>query len=78
MKLPKIYLGPAPANLPVNIPLTYFLLEKISASVHVLAVLSLFDLELDLNYKFMEFIDYVLFSRYSSNICDCETVGTYV
>lgn len=78
MKLPKIYLGPAPANLPVNIPLTYFLLEKISASVHVLAVLSLFDLELALNYKFMEFIDYVLFSRYSSNICDCETVGTYV
>lgn len=78
MKLPKICLGPAPANLPVNIPLTYFLLEKISASVHVLAVLSLFDLELALNYKFMEFIDYVLFSRYSSNICDCETVGTYV
>lgn len=78
MKLPKIYLGPAPANLLVNIPLTYFLLEKISASVHVLAVLSLFDLELALNYKFMEFIDYVLFSRYSSNICDCETVGTYV
>lgn len=78
MKLPKIYLGPAPANLPVNIPLTYFLLEKISASVHVLAVLSLFDLELALNYKVMEFIDYVLISRYSSNICDCETVGTYV
>lgn len=76
MKLPKICLGPPPVNL--NIPLTHFPMEKCSASVHVSAVLSLFDLELALNYKVMEFIDYVLFSRYSSNICDCETVGTYV
>lgn len=76
MKLPKICLGPPPVNL--NIHLTHFPMEKFSASVHVSAVLSLFDLELALNYKVMEFIDYVLFSRYSSNICDCETVGTYV
>lgn len=76
MKLPNICLGLPPATL--NIPLTYFPLEKISASVHVSAVLSLFDLELALNYKVMEFIDCVLFSRYSSNICDCETVRTYV
>lgn len=76
MKLPKICLGPPPVNL--NIHLTHFPMEKFSAFVHVSAVLSLFDLELALNYKVMEFIDYVLFSRYSSNICDCETVGTYV
>lgn len=84
MKLPKICLGPPPVNL--NIHLTHFPMEKFSASEHVSAVLSLFDLELALNYKVMEFIDYkvmefidyVLFSRYSSNICDCETVGTYV
>lgn len=44
MKLPKICLGPPPVNL--NIRLTHFPMEKFSASVHVSAMLSLFDLEL--------------------------------
>lgn len=76
MKLLKICFGFFLVNL--NIYLIYFFMEKFFVFVYVLVVLSLFDLEFVLNYKVMEFIDYVLFFRYSSNICDCEIVGIYV